>query len=36
MLEISVAVQNRFLRGMELQDARRLRDYLARMLHNAS
>ncbi len=35
MLEISVAVQNRFLRGMEPQDARRLRDYLARMLHNA-
>lgn len=35
MLEISVAVQNRFLRGMELPDARRLRDYLTRMLHNA-
>ena len=35
MLEISVAVQNRFLRGMELPDARRLSDYLTRMLHNA-
>lgn len=35
MLEISVAVQNRFLRGLEREDAQRLRDYLTRMLHNA-
>ena len=35
MLEISVAVQNRFLRGLEQDDAQKLRDYLARMLHNA-
>lgn len=35
MLEISVAVQNRFLRGMDRQDARKLSDYLTRMLHNA-
>ena len=35
MLEISVAVQNRFLRGLEHEDARKLQDYLARMLTNA-
>lgn len=35
MLEISVAVQNRFLRGLEQEEAQRLKDYLTRMLHNA-
>ncbi|WP_297901126.1 MarR family transcriptional regulator [Metallibacterium sp.] len=35
MLEMSVAVQNRFLRGLEQKDAQKLKDYLTRMLHNA-
>ncbi len=35
MLEMSVAVQNRFLRGLEQEDARKLSDYLTRMLRNA-
>lgn len=35
MLEMSVAVQNRFLRGMAHEDAQKLKDYLTRMLHNA-
>lgn len=35
MVNISVAVQNRFLRGLEQDDVQKLRDYLTRMLHNA-
>lgn len=35
MVQISAAVQDRFLRGLEQRDVHKLRDYLTRMLHNA-
>lgn len=35
MLEISVAVQNRFLQGLERPEAEKLKEYLIRMLQQA-
>jgi DNA-binding MarR family transcriptional regulator len=35
MLEISVAVQNRFLQGLERPEAEKLKEYLTRMLQQA-
>ena len=35
MIAVSVGVQNRFLRGFAPEDARKLSEYLTRMLHNA-
>ena len=35
MMEVSVSVQNRFLRGFGRDEARRLKEFLERMLENA-
>lgn len=35
MLAVSVAVQNRFLRGFEPAEARQMKEFLSRMLQNA-